>query len=157
MSVPPLDTVGPSSAPAAEKGINPTPGGASNGVVVVEEVLDQKDTPASTPLPSWDEMMEILKRVPCFSDAEPPSTKMLDFFPLTKRISVNLGGEPPVFVSARLPCGTPESGVSCIQLLQNCIVQEIAEVVNSSILPHFLIMSTSISDINSASVVTSNW
>ena len=122
MSVPPLDTVGPSSAPAAEKGINPTPGGASNGVVVVEEVLDQKDTPASTPLPSWDEMMEILKRVPCFSDAEPPSTKMLDFFPLTKRISVNLGGEPPVFVSARLPCGTPESGVSCIQLLQNCIV-----------------------------------
>ena len=126
-------------------------------VLLVEEVLDKKDTPVSAPPPSWDEMMEILKRVPCFSNAEPPSTKMSDLFPLTKRISVNLGGEPPVFVSARLPFSTPESGVSCIQLLQNCIVQEIAEVVNSSILPHFLIMSTSISDINSASVVTSNW
>lgn len=126
-------------------------------VLLVEEVLDKKDTLASAPPPSWDEMMEILKRVPCFSGAEPPSTKMPDLFPLTKRISVNLGGEPPVFVSARLPFSTPESGVSCIQLLQNCIVQEIAEVVNSSILPHFLIMSTSISDINFASVVTSNW
>lgn len=82
---------------------------------------------------------------------------MSDLFPFTKRILVNLGGEPPVFVSARLPFGTPESGVSYIQLLQNCIVQEIAEAVTSSILPHFLIMSTSIYDINSASVVTFNW
>lgn len=61
MSVPPLDTEGPNSAPAVEKRVDPTPGGASNGVVIVEEVLDQKDTLASTPPPSWDEMMEILK------------------------------------------------------------------------------------------------
>ncbi|KAL6334747.1 hypothetical protein AAG906_021406 [Vitis piasezkii] len=31
-------------------------------------------------------MMEMLRRVPCFTDAEPPSTKMSDFFPLTKWI-----------------------------------------------------------------------
>ncbi|RVW75676.1 hypothetical protein CK203_055230 [Vitis vinifera] len=32
-------------------------------------------------------MMEMLKGVLCFTDAETPSTKMSDFFPLTKRIS----------------------------------------------------------------------
>ena len=43
--------------------------------------------------------MEMLKHVSCFTDAEPPSTKISDFFPLTKRISMNLGGDPPTFVS----------------------------------------------------------
>ena len=42
--------------------------------------------------------MEMLKRMSCFTDVEPPSTKMLDFFPFTKRISVNLGCNlPPLF------------------------------------------------------------
>ncbi|RVW51927.1 hypothetical protein CK203_067948 [Vitis vinifera] len=54
-----------------------------SGTTPVEEVLDQKDTPASALPPSWDEMMDMLKRVSCFTDAEPPSTKMSDFFPLT--------------------------------------------------------------------------
>ncbi|KAL6321734.1 hypothetical protein AAG906_031248 [Vitis piasezkii] len=74
-------------------------------------------------------MMEMLRRVLCFIDVEPPSTKMSDFFPLTKRISVNLGGEPPIFVSARLLFGMPESVISRIQQLQDCTVQETAEVV----------------------------
>ena len=51
--------------------------------------------------------MEMLKGVLCFTDAETPSTKMSDFFPLTKRISVNMSGGRPTFVSARLPFGTP--------------------------------------------------
>ena len=84
MPVPPPDTMGPSSAPAAEKEVGSTLGGASSGTTPVEEVLDQKDTPASALPPSWDEMMDMLKRVSCFTDAEPPSTKMSDFFPLTK-------------------------------------------------------------------------
>ena len=62
MSMPPLDTAGPSSVPAAERGVDPTLGGASM-VLLVDEVFDKKDTPASAPPPSWDEMMEILKRV----------------------------------------------------------------------------------------------
>ena len=61
--------------------------------------------------------MEILKRVPCFTNAESPSTKRSDFFPLIKGISVNLGGDPPTFVSARLPFGNPESVESRIQQL----------------------------------------
>ena len=61
--------------------------------------------------------MEMLKGVSCFTDAETPSTKMSDFFPLTKRVSVNMSGDPSTFVKARLPFGTLESVVSCIQHL----------------------------------------
>lgn len=102
-------------------------------------------------------MMEMLKRVPCFTDAEPFSTKMSDLFPLTKRILVNLGEEPPVFVSTRLPFSTPEFVISRIQLLLDYTVQETTEVVTSFVLPHFLIMYTLVSDTNFVSVVTFSW
>lgn len=58
--------------------------------------------------------MEMLRWVLCFTDVEPPSTNMSDFFPLTKRISVNLGGEPPIFVLAQLFFGMLESVISHI-------------------------------------------
>ncbi|RVW68390.1 hypothetical protein CK203_061697 [Vitis vinifera] len=45
----------------------------------------------------------MLRRVPCFTNAELPSTKMSDFFPLTKRILVNMGNDLPVFVLAQTP------------------------------------------------------
>ena len=48
--------------------------------------------------------MEMLKGVPCFTDAEAPSTRMFDFFLLTRRVSENIGGDPPAFVNAQLPC-----------------------------------------------------
>ena len=83
--------------------------------------------------------MEMLKRMSCFTDVEPPSTKMLDFFPFTKRISVNLGCNPSSFVLARLPFGTLKSVVSSIQQLQDCMVLETAKVVISPILPHLRI------------------
>ena len=63
-------------------------------------------------------MVEILKQVPCFIEVEPPPTKMSDFFPLTKQILVNLEGNPPISISARLSFGTPEIVVSYIQSMQ---------------------------------------
>ena len=71
----------------------------------------------------------MLKGVSYFTDAEAPSTKMSDFFPLTKRVSVNMGGNHLAFVSTRLSFGTPESVVSCIQHLQEWTVPETAEMV----------------------------
>ena len=71
----------------------------------------------------------MLKGVSCFTDAEAPSTKMSDFFPLTKQVFVNMGGDPPTFVSARLPFGTPKSVVSCIQYLQEWMMPKTIEVV----------------------------
>lgn len=59
-------------------------------------------------------MVEMLRQVPCFTDVELPSTKMLDFFPLTKQILVNLVGDPPVSVIAQLLLGILESAVSRI-------------------------------------------
>ncbi|KAL6312623.1 hypothetical protein AAG906_006768 [Vitis piasezkii] len=54
---------------------------APNNALAAEEVCGP---------PSWGELMEMLKEVSCFTDAEAPSTKMSNFFPLTKRISVNM-------------------------------------------------------------------
>lgn len=79
--------------------------------------------------------MEMLKGESCFMDAETPSTKMSEFFSLTKRVSANMGGDPPIFVKARLPFGTPESSVSCIQHLHEWTIPETAEVVISFMLP----------------------
>lgn len=121
--------MGPNSVPAAEKEAGSALGGASGGATPTEEVSDQKDTPAPTFPPSWDEMIEMLRHVPCFTDAEPSSTKMFDFFLLTKRISVNLSGDPPSFVLAKLSFGMPKFAVACIQQLQDCTVLKTAEVV----------------------------
>lgn len=85
--------------------------------MVDEKAPNEKSSPAVAVPLSWEEMMEILKGVSCFTDAKTPSTRMSDFFPLTKRVSVNMGGDPPAFVKAQLPFGTPESAVSCIQHL----------------------------------------
>ena len=79
--------------------------------------------------------MEMLKGVSCFTDAEAPSTKMSDFFLLTKRIFLNMGADPPTFVKARLHFSTPEFTVSCIQHLQEWTILETAEVVIPFMLP----------------------
>lgn len=112
--VPQPDVMGPSNVSTVEEEAGPTPEGASDGTTPADEVPDQKYTSAPAFPSSWDEMVEMLKHVPCFTDAEPPSTKMSDFFPLTKRIFVNLGGDLPSFVSARFPFSTPESTVARI-------------------------------------------
>lgn len=81
VTVLPPDVVEPSSTPAAEKktggkkvglATGETPGNATPA----EEVSDKKDTLAPVSPPNWDEMMEMLKRVSCFTDSEAPSTKM---------------------------------------------------------------------------------
>ena len=73
--------------------------------------------------------MEMLKGVLCFTDTEAFSMRMSDFFPLTKQVSVNMGGDPPTVVKTRLPFDTLESVVSCIQHLQEWTIPETAEVV----------------------------
>lgn len=115
--MPSSDVTGSSSVLAVGKEACPTQDGAPGGPAHVEEDLDQKDASVSVLFLSWEEMMEMLRWVPCFIDAEPPSTKMSNFFPLTKRILMNIGGDPPIFVSARLPFGMPEFAVARIQQL----------------------------------------
>ncbi|RVX05863.1 hypothetical protein CK203_023757 [Vitis vinifera] len=137
------DAPGPSSATIAQPGITAHSDAPATvetrgleGVpeaMIDEEALDEKSSPAAAVPPSWEEMMEMLKGVPCFMDAEVTSTRMSNFFPLTKRVSMNMGGDPPSFVKVRLPFGTPESAVSCIQHLQEWTIPETAEVVVAGI------------------------
>lgn len=129
------NAIAPSNAPATEKEACGTEAGSD--AAVAEGAPDEKGSPAPTTPPSWEKMMEMLKRVSCFTNAETPSSKMLDLFPLTKRISVNMSGDPPTFVLARLPFGTLEFVVSCIQHLQEWTVPETAEVVIHFVLSFF--------------------
>lgn len=92
--------------------------GTGSDTAPADGVLDEKGSPSLIVPPSWEEMMEMLKHVPCFTDAEAPYTKMLDFFPFTKWISVNMGDNLLSFISARLSFDTPESTVFYIQHLQ---------------------------------------
>ena len=150
------DAPGPSSATIAQPGITAHSDAPATvetrgleGVpeaMIDEEALDEKSSPAAAVPPSWEEMMEMLKGVPCFMDAEVTSTRMSNFFPLTKRVSMNMGGDPPSFVKVRLPFGTPESAVSCIQHLQEWTIPETAEVVITSLLffPFSLTIVTSL-------------
>ena len=78
------DAPGPSSPIVVETPISEGVPDASNG----EEALDEKSNHAAAVPPTWEELMEMLKGVPCFTDVE-----------------------------ARLPFGTPESTMSCIQHL----------------------------------------
>ena len=82
------DAATPSNAPVAEKvrGIE-----AGLDIAVAEGAPDKKSSPAPTTPPSWDELMEMLKGVSCFTDVEAPFLKMSDFFSLTKRISIKYG------------------------------------------------------------------
>ena len=135
---------GPSSMAAAQSGttaFGDAPAAVethgSEGVLDAsnnEEVPDEKSSPTTTVPSSWEKLMEMLKGMSCFTDAEAPSTRMSDFFPLTKGISMNMGGDPPAFFKARFPFGTPESAVSCIQHLQEWTIPKTAEVVITSVL-----------------------
>ena len=108
------DVATPSNASSTEE-VCGTEGGPD--AAVDEEAPDEKSSSTAVVPPSWEKMMEMLKGVSCFTDAEALSTKMSDFFPRAKRVFVNIGGDPLTFVKARLPFGTPESVVSCIQHL----------------------------------------
>ena len=136
------DAAAPSNASTVEEACG-TEGGSD--AAVTEEAPDEKSSSAPAAPPSWEEMMEMLKGVPCFTDAEAPSMKISDFFPLNKWFSVNMGGDPPIFVKARLPFGTLESVVSCIQHLHEWTIPETVEVVIPFMLPspsYFLAMLT---------------
>ena len=104
-SAAPPDAAGPSAATMVQAD---TPGPGSHVVVdtpMSEGVPDEKSSRAAAVPPSREELMEMLKGVPCFTDAE-----------------------------ARLLFGTSESVVPYSQPLQERTILETAEVVNTSLL-----------------------
>ncbi|RVW44574.1 hypothetical protein CK203_116537 [Vitis vinifera] len=76
-----------------------------------------------------EETTELLKQVPCFTELEPRSTNMNDFFSLTNQFFVKMAGDPPITVVPCLPRGTPESVLSRIKPIQDHTAVKTAEVV----------------------------
>ena len=65
---------------------------------------------------NWEEMTELLKQIPYFTETKALVTHMGDFFSTTKWVTMDLDGDLPISFAARLSFGTPESVVSLSDL-----------------------------------------
>lgn len=83
--MPPADVIRPNNMLVAKspfrKDTYLTQDGAPTGPDLVDDDLDKKNAIFPLRVPNWEEM---LKQVPCFIEVEPPSTKIPNFFSLTK-------------------------------------------------------------------------
>lgn len=61
---------------------------------------------ASISSPSREEIVALLRQVPCFIMLEPPAQGINALFPLTRQYFVDLSGNPPIIVAPRLPHNT---------------------------------------------------
>lgn len=133
--MPSTNVAGPSyvsvARPLAWKDACPNRDGVSTGSTLIDNLEDEKVVLVPPRAPSWEEIMELLKQVPCFTETKPPSTKMSDFVPLTKRVLVDINNNFPISIAARLPYRTLESVVSRIQPMQDYTTHEMVEVVSS--------------------------
>ncbi|KAL6333602.1 hypothetical protein AAG906_028787 [Vitis piasezkii] len=82
---------------------------AGPDAAVDEGAPDEKSSPTPVVPPSW----EILKGVSCFTDTEAPSTKMPNFFPLTKRVSSRNPKERDRGAASRPACPKEREGQIC--------------------------------------------
>lgn len=96
----------------------------------VEYVASIPPHPQAPRTPNREEMVELLKQVPYFTEVEPPVTSMEDFFLATKRITMDLDEDPLISFVARLPFNTLESVVSNIRTMQDYTIVETTKVVS---------------------------
>lgn len=64
-----------------------------------DDLEDEKDVSTLYRPPSWEKMVELLKQVPYSTEVEPPSTKLSDFFSLTKQVIVDIDDNPLIFIT----------------------------------------------------------
>ena len=86
--------------------------------------------PQTLHTPSQEEMVELLKQVPCFTKSEALVNNIRDHFLATRQVLMDLGGDPSISFVARLSFGTLESIVSHIPPMQDYSTVETAEVVS---------------------------
>lgn len=104
--------------------------------------VNERDTSINPP--SWEKIVALLKKVPCFTAPELPVPSLDALFPLTHRHFVNLPGDPPITVVSHLSHGTPESVLRCIHPMQKYTAKEMIEVVRfDPFLPKFTIFLAS--------------
>ncbi|RVW25247.1 hypothetical protein CK203_108206 [Vitis vinifera] len=120
---PSVDGVGPSHVPTVRPftGKNaclelgePSIGLAQLSDDSVECVAFVPPCPKTPRAPSWKEMVELLKQVPCFTESEGLVNNIGDLFSTTRRVSMDLSGDPNISFVARLPFNTLDSIASHI-------------------------------------------
>ena len=105
----------PDPRPSTRKDVCPERDGAFTSPAPACDNLDEKGAPVPPRAPRLEEMATLLKQVPCFTEAEPLSTNMVNFFPLTKWVLVDLDDNPSIIIIVRLPYNTSKSIVSRVQ------------------------------------------
>lgn len=91
-------------------------------------------------LSSWDEVVVLLKAVPCFTAPEPPAFRVEEFFPFSHCHFVNLGGDPRMAGVIRPSHVTPDSALRCTYPLLKYTAEETTEVVRFiPLLPKFAV------------------
>ncbi|RVW63610.1 hypothetical protein CK203_057392 [Vitis vinifera] len=105
---------------------------ASNG----EEALDEKSSPTAAVPPNWEEFDGDAKGSAMLHECGGTFHEDVRLLPSDQTCLCEYGWGPPAFVKARLPFGTPESVISCIQYLQEWMIPETAEVVVAGIPLH---------------------
>ena len=86
--------------------------------------------PKSTYVFNREEVSKLLKRIPSFTEREPPIQNMGVLFPATQRIPIEIDDNPSRFFKARLSYSTPDIDTACIARMQDYTAFEMAKVVS---------------------------
>ena len=89
--------------------------------------INEKD--ASNSSLSWEEIVVLLKEVPCFTTLEPLAPSIDVLFSLTCRHFVDLLCDSHIVGMVHLPHGTPEFVLQCTYLMQKYTTEEMTEMV----------------------------
>lgn len=78
---------------------------------------------------SWEDIVTLLKSVPCFTTLEPQASSVNAFFSMTQRHFVELLDEPCLASVVRPSHGTSKSVLRCTYPMQKYTTEETTKVV----------------------------
>ena len=92
--------------------------------------------PKPTYIPSKEEVSELLRRIPSFTDREPPVQDIGTFFPAMQGILIEMNENSNQSFMARVPYGTPDTVIARIIHMKDYTTFETTEMVSHSFLFH---------------------
>ena len=90
---------------------------------------------------SREEVSELLRRIPSFTDREPPVQDIGTFFPAMQGILIEMDENSNQSFMARVPYGTPDTVIARIIHMKDYTAFETTEMVSHSFLFHLWFFS----------------